>query len=170
MTFTFSDTATITTLSSHTYETLLKDSWSIGSVPNGGYISSLFLLIARQHMIHTHSSLHQPHPINLHLQFLRRTSSSLPATFTVVDLKLDSRITNLHITLSQRNGQNDSNRDNVQGYITMSNLSTEEGLTFPPPSPQSTSCHRPRSARTGTPRNDLRKTCDATFDWLLMEG
>jgi Thioesterase-like superfamily len=131
MTLSFSDTALIKPLSSHIYETPLKDSWSIGAVPNGGYISSLFLLIARQHMSLNHHSLNQPLPINLHLQFLRRTSSSLPATFTVTDQKLGSRITNLHITISQRNGKNGSNRDNVQGYITMSNLSTESGLTLP---------------------------------------
>lgn len=136
MALTFSDIAPIQPLTTHTYSTTLKDSWNIGSVPNGGYITSIFLVVARKHMTLNHLSRNQPHPINLHLEFLRRTSAStntgsIPATFTVRDLKLGSRISNLHITLSQPNGPNHTLRDNVEGYITMSNLHTERGLTLP---------------------------------------
>ena len=73
-----------------------------------------------------------PHPVNLHLEFLRRTSVG-PAIFTVKDVKLGSRISNLHITLSQkRDAANDKgpNQEEVEGYLTLSNISTETGLTL----------------------------------------
>ena len=92
----------------------------------------------------THSNRSSYHPINLHLEFLRRTSAG-PALFTVKDVKLGSRISNLHITLQQRPDASNNDgpyQDEVQGYITMSNLSTEEGLSLdteyhlhPPPLP-----------------------------------
>jgi acyl-coenzyme A thioesterase PaaI-like protein len=80
----------------------------------------------------THHKRSSPHPVNLHLEFLRRTSVG-PALFTVKDVKLGSRISNLHITLSQKqDASNDEGpyQDEAQGYITMSNISTEEGLTL----------------------------------------
>ena len=131
MAIAFSDIASIRSLSSHSYETILKDAWSIGAVPNGGYVSSL-LLVARQHMTLNHPTRRQPHPINLQIQFLRRTSANIPTTFTVRDVKLGSRISNLHITLRQSNGPNRQHRDNVVGHIIMSNLSAEQWLSLPP--------------------------------------
>ncbi|ERF75951.1 hypothetical protein EPUS_01317 [Endocarpon pusillum Z07020] len=136
MALTFSDIAPIQPLTTHTYSTIIEDSWNIGSVPHGGYTTSIFLVVARKHMTLNHPSRNQSHPINLHLEFLRRTSASTntdstPATFTVRDLKLGSRVSNLHITLSQPNGPNHALRDNVEGYIIMSNLHTERGLTLP---------------------------------------
>ena len=77
----------------------------------------------------THQSRSEPHPINLHLEFLRRTSCG-DAVFTVKDIKLGSRISNLHITLSQKQS-NGKVADEVEGYITMSNLASESGLTLP---------------------------------------
>jgi Thioesterase-like superfamily len=131
MALTFSDIAPIKPLTSQTYSTPLKDAWSIGTVPNGGYICSLFLLTARQHMTLNHPSRNQPHAINLHLEFLRRTSADVTAVFSVREIKLGSRISNLHITLSQRNGQDGASRDNVTGYVIMSNMATERGLSLP---------------------------------------
>ncbi|KIW72546.1 hypothetical protein, variant [Phialophora macrospora] len=101
------------------------------AVPNGGYVTSAFLVVARTHMSLTHRS-RSSHPINLHLEFLRRTSVG-PAIFTVKDVKLGSRISNLHITLSQKqDAANDEGpyQDEAEGYITMSNISTEEGLSL----------------------------------------
>jgi acyl-CoA thioesterase FadM len=89
-------------------------------------------------MQHTHANLNQPNPINLHLEFLRRTSVG-PATFHVRDVKLGSRITNLHLTLTQND---DANTSIVEGYIMMSNINSETGLSLktaytllPPPLP-----------------------------------
>lgn len=81
----------------------------------------------------THSRRSEPHPVNLHLEFLRRTSVG-PARFTVKDVKLGSRISNLHIVLSQRSNPADpesSYVDEAEGYVTMSNIHTETGLSLP---------------------------------------
>lgn len=96
-------------------------------VPNGGYITSLFYTVARTHMRTTHPGMHagSPDPITVHLSFLRRTEAG-PATFTVQDTKLGSRTSTLHITLSQKNPDG-SQRDEVAGYITVSNMSAETG-------------------------------------------
>lgn len=99
-------------------------------MPNGGYVTSAFLMVARMHMLETNSSRNSPHPINLHLEFLRRTSAS-EAFFTVTDVKLGARISNLHITLSQRRDPNQPKiEDKVTGYVMMSNMATETGLSL----------------------------------------
>ncbi|OCT46578.1 alpha,alpha-trehalose-phosphate synthase (UDP-forming) [Cladophialophora carrionii] len=129
---TFADVLPIKQLSSHQYALTLENEWCIGTVPNGGYVTSAFLVVARMHMSLTHRARSSPHPINLHLEFLRRTSVG-PAVFTVKDVKLGSRISNLHITLSQKqDASNDEGpyQDEAQGYITMSNVATEEGLSL----------------------------------------
>jgi hypothetical protein len=77
----------------------------------------------------THPSRSAPHPINLHLEFLRRTSIG-QATFRVKDIKLGSRISNLHITLAQPDEEGNL-QDEVEGYITISNIGKETGLTLP---------------------------------------
>jgi hypothetical protein len=112
-------------------------------VPNGGYVTSCFLVVARTHMALTHRNrAAQPHPINLHLEFLRRTSVG-PAVFTVKDVKLGARITNLHVVLSQQKTDDDDEwQDEVEGYITVSDIASETGLSLdteyrphPPPLP-----------------------------------
>ncbi|EXJ79125.1 hypothetical protein A1O3_08626 [Capronia epimyces CBS 606.96] len=126
---TFADVLPVKQLSSHQYTVALENEWCIGTVPNGGYVTSAFLVVARTHMSLTHRSRAEPHPINLHLEFLRRTSIG-PTLFTVKDVKLGARISNLHITLSQQEGPNDQWQDEVEGYITISNLGTEAGLSI----------------------------------------
>jgi hypothetical protein len=106
------------------------DTNTLSPVPNGGYVTSSFLVVARTHMSQTHSTRSEPHAVNLHLEFLRRTSVG-DAIFTVQDVKLGSRISNLHITLSQPKHPGDHDlEDKAQGYITMSNIATEEGLSL----------------------------------------
>ncbi|OAL28137.1 hypothetical protein AYO20_09556 [Fonsecaea nubica] len=126
---TFADVLPIKQLSSHQYTLTLENEWCIGTVPNGGYTTSAFLMVARTHMSLTHGSRSEPHPVNMHLEFLRRTSVG-PAVFTVKDVKLGSRISNLHIVLAQKQEHNGQWQDQVQGYITMSNIATEQGLSF----------------------------------------
>ncbi|KAK5195219.1 hypothetical protein LTR96_002779 [Exophiala xenobiotica] len=130
---TFADVVPIKQVSSHQYTLTLENEWCIGTVPNGGYVTSAFLVVARTHMSLTHSTRSEPHPINLHLEFLRRTCVG-PALFTVKDVKLGARISNLHIILSQRQSPDDPSspyQDEAEGYITMSNISTETGLSLP---------------------------------------
>jgi len=126
---TFADVVPIERLSSHRYTIPLENEWCIGTVPNGGYVTSAFLVVARTHMSLTNHTRSSPHPINLHLEFLRRTSVG-PALFTVTDVKLGARISNLHIVLSQKQDHSDEYQDEAQGYITMSNMATEEGLSL----------------------------------------
>ncbi|KAL1953005.1 hypothetical protein VTO42DRAFT_3776 [Malbranchea cinnamomea] len=132
----------VTPTSSHTYSANLRLEWSIGIVPNGGYITAIFYNVARTHMRTTHPKLHNgsPDPITVHLTFLRRTEPG-PATFRVQDTKLGSRTSTLHITLSQTDADGGV-RDEVAGYITVSNIATEEGPSIttryalvPPPPP-----------------------------------
>jgi hypothetical protein len=96
-------------------------------------------------MARNHSARACPHVVNLHLEFLRRTSAG-PVIFTVKDVKLGQRISNLHITLAQRKDADGANvgpyQDEAEGYITMSNIVTEQGLSldtgytlFPQPLP-----------------------------------
>ncbi|KIX07133.1 uncharacterized protein Z518_05110 [Rhinocladiella mackenziei CBS 650.93] len=126
---TFADVVPIKQLSSHEYTIHLKDEWCVGTVPNGGYVTSSFLVVARTHMALTHPTRSEPHPINLHLEFLRRTSVG-PALFTVKDVKLGARISNLHIVLSQKQAHHDEYQDEAEGYITMSNIAAEQGLSL----------------------------------------
>lgn len=91
----------------------------------------------------THAKRQQPNVINLHLEFIRRTSIGR-GVFTVTDVKLGSRISNLRLTLSQKEEKNADYVDEVEGYVTISNLSNEDGPSFdteyrilPPPLPVS---------------------------------
>lgn len=76
----------------------------------------------------TLAHLNQPHVLNLHLEFLRRTAIG-PGTFTVKDVKLGSRISTVHVSFSQLGPDGDS-REEIVGYVSHSNLATEEGVTL----------------------------------------
>ncbi|WEW60080.1 hypothetical protein PRK78_005564 [Emydomyces testavorans] len=123
----FDEAISIEPLSSHTYAAVLRVEWCIGTVPNGGYVASAFFNAARTHMRQTHPTLHNgsADPITMHLTFLRRTEAG-PAIFRVEDTKLGTRTSTLHIILSQ-NDKNGGLRDEVAGYITISNFDTEDG-------------------------------------------
>ncbi|KAK5076925.1 hypothetical protein LTS08_007479 [Lithohypha guttulata] len=125
---TFADVLPVEQVQSHQYRVNLEEQWCIGTVPNGGYTTSTFMTVASRHMQLTHAKRKQPHVINLHLEFLRRTAQG-EAIFNVKDVKLGSRITNLHLTLAQ---MDDSNKlvDEVEGYITMSDMASETGLSL----------------------------------------
>ncbi|KAE9381353.1 hypothetical protein N431DRAFT_539023 [Stipitochalara longipes BDJ] len=120
---TFAEATGVKALSSHDYEAYFPDDWCIGSVPHGGFVTAVFLQVASTHFSTTLSSQNQPHTIALHLDFLKRTESG-PAKFTVKDTKLGRQTSVIHITLSQ------SDREEVVGYLTNSNLVTESGVTF----------------------------------------
>jgi hypothetical protein len=75
------------------------------------------------HFATTLAKQNQPQTVTLHLDFLRRTQIG-PATFTVKDVKLGRQTSVVHVTLHQEG------REEVVGYITNSNLATEEGVSF----------------------------------------
>jgi len=75
------------------------------------------------HFATTLAKQNQPHTVTLHLDFLRRTQVG-PATFVVKDVKLGRQTSVVHVTLLQ------DGREEVVGYITNSNIATEEGVSF----------------------------------------
>lgn len=123
---TFAEATSIKQLSSHTYEANLRDDWSIGSVPHGGFVTSCFLAVTAKHFGTTLASQKQPHTICLRLEFLKRTETG-PALFTVKDAKIGRQTSVIHVSLCQ--GPNNT-REEVVGYITNSNMATEEGMTL----------------------------------------
>ncbi|KAJ9655189.1 hypothetical protein H2198_005885 [Neophaeococcomyces mojaviensis] len=140
---TFADVLPVQQLESHKYSVNFEYDWCIGTVPNGGYVTTAFMIVASKHMQLTHAKRQQHNVVNLHLEFMRRTAVG-NAFFTVKDVKMGSRISNLHLTLSQKDEHSDELIDEVEGYITMSDMSTEDGLSldtgykiWPPPLPVS---------------------------------
>lgn len=67
--------------------------------------------------------------INLHLEFFRRTAAG-KARFTVREIKIGSRVANLHLTLAQKEEGSDKYIDEVEAYATLSGFAKEEGLSF----------------------------------------
>ncbi|PVH88270.1 hypothetical protein DL98DRAFT_508982 [Cadophora sp. DSE1049] len=119
----FADATAVKALSSHTYEACFPDDWAIGSVPHGGYVTSVFLQVGTTHFKTTLSAQKQPHTIALHLDFLRRTQEGR-ALFTVRDTKLGRQTSVIHITLSQ------DGREEVVGSLTQSDIASESGVSF----------------------------------------
>ncbi|RDL34629.1 Uncharacterized protein BP5553_07757 [Venustampulla echinocandica] len=120
----FEDGTAVKQLSSHTYESHFYDAWCIGTVPHGGYVTSIFQRVASTHFNTTLAAQNQPHTITLHLDFLRRTQAG-PALFTVRDIKLGRQASVIHVTLTQ------AGREEIVGYITNSNMHTETGVSLP---------------------------------------
>jgi hypothetical protein len=108
---------------SHTYTANFSGEWVIGSVPHGGYVTSIFQTVAATHFRTTLASQKQPHLLALHLEFLRRTAVG-PAEFVVRDVKLGRQMSVLHVTLSQ------GAREEIVGYVTHSDLAAETGASF----------------------------------------
>ncbi|KAF3044756.1 hypothetical protein E8E12_010311 [Didymella heteroderae] len=110
-------------VSTNTYSCILHDDWSIGSVPNGGYVTGCVLEVVKTHFSTSLAKQDQPHTIALHIEFLRRTQAG-PALFTVEDVKLGRQASIVHVTMEQ------DGRQEIVAYVTNSNISAEEGFTF----------------------------------------
>ncbi|KAL8856985.1 MAG: hypothetical protein Q9178_006390 [Gyalolechia marmorata] len=106
----FAEATAVKAVNSHTYRGSFLDEWCIG---NALHFS-------------THAACNQLHTITLHLTFLRRTSVG-PALFTIRDVKLGRRTSTVHISLTQNNDAEPS----IVGYLTQSNLHTEDGISLP---------------------------------------
>lgn len=120
----FPQATAVQQLSSHTYRADLQENWCIGTVPHGGYVTSILQQVVRTHFDTTLKKQDQPHTLALHLDFLRRTQTG-PATFTVKDVKLGRQMSIVHVTLTQ------DDREEIVGYITNTNLRKESGVSFP---------------------------------------
>ncbi|RMZ78219.1 hypothetical protein DV738_g4026, partial [Chaetothyriales sp. CBS 135597] len=104
----------------------------------------------------THPTRSCADPINLHLEFMRRTAVG-PAIFSVRDVKIGSRISNLHLTLYQ------------DYYNTGPNIAAESGLSLdtayrplPPPLPADL---KRLSSAEGEDENYLLRRTDAYPDF-----
>ena len=150
----FTQATSIHPLSPTSYSANFPPDWCIGSVPNGGYVSSTILTAAALHSSITLSHLQQPHVICLHLAFLRRTSIG-PAEICFEELKLGSRTSNLSVSLVQHadpSGSSSSGgeaavstgddreersmakgkgRECIHGTLILSNLAIETGISLP---------------------------------------
>ncbi|KAL8843565.1 MAG: hypothetical protein Q9170_000069 [Blastenia crenularia] len=136
----FAEATAIQAIDSHNYLANFPENWCIGSVPHGGFVTSCFLSATVLHFSTTHAARNQPHTITLHLTFLRRTSVG-SARFSIRDVKLGRRTSTVHVTLTQGDAEAEPS---VVGYLTQSNLRTEEGISLqtewklhPPPRPLS---------------------------------
>jgi hypothetical protein len=152
----FAEAAKVERLDSHTYRVNLIDQFCIGTgehnhplpcsrahqdtqdltastVPNGGYVASCILGAAGLHLAGTG----QKDVLNAHFQFLNRTEVG-PAIIIIEDVKLGRQISTLHATLYQyallpeapwiTQG---STRKEVTGYLTMTFLGKEQGISLP---------------------------------------
>ncbi|PYI29141.1 hypothetical protein BP00DRAFT_427841 [Aspergillus indologenus CBS 114.80] len=129
-------------INSHQYSAHLRQDWCIGAVPHGGYTSAILYRLALTHFAHTHPLQYRgpATPIAMQLTFLRRTAVG-PALLNVQDVKLGSRTSTLHVTLTQpkQSGRGVGSEGAVQaeqelkvaGYITVSPAHAEVGLTAP---------------------------------------
>ncbi|KAF9886355.1 hypothetical protein FE257_011500 [Aspergillus nanangensis] len=120
----FEDAIQLEYVSPGNYSADLKWEWSVGSAPNGGYIAAILHRLATDHFHRSHPKQHhsRPAPINLQLQYVRRSDIG-PAALHVRDVKLGARISLIHVTLSQ------NNREKVVGYVTVSDPVSEKGIS-----------------------------------------
>ncbi|KAJ5088235.1 hypothetical protein N7456_011851 [Penicillium angulare] len=115
----------------NTYSASLRPEWCIGTVPHGGYTTSVLYKLATTHFAHAHPNQYSTPaaPISIQLSFLRRTAVG-PVKFEVEDIKLGARTSTIHIKLLQPSEkQKDRLEIKVAGYITVSPPDAEVGLT-----------------------------------------
>lgn len=102
------------------------------SVPNGGYVASVFLAVARTHLL----SRNQPHTISAHWSYVNRTEAGR-ALIRVSNTKIGRGTSVLHIILHQYGLLAEApfispdSPAQVVAYITNGNLSSETGVTLP---------------------------------------
>jgi acyl-CoA thioesterase len=78
------------------------------------------------HFKRTHPKAHNadPWPISMQLVYLRRSDVG-PAELSIKDVKLGRRTSTVHVALSQ------GGRDKVTGYVTVSDVASDTGITLP---------------------------------------
>ncbi|SPQ25001.1 9ad02c6d-722b-4c86-8ea3-fe380191b6f1 [Thermothielavioides terrestris] len=159
----FSEATRVERLDSHAYRVNLVDSF----FPNGGYVASCILRAAGMHL----AQAGQKDVLNAHFQFLNRTETG-PAVIVIEDVKIGRQLSTLHATLYQRAllpqapwiTPGGPTRKEVAVYLTMTDLSKEQGISLP----TSFSLQHPVAA---PPRPDfaaLRQDRDAHW-WRLRQ-
>ncbi|GFP55886.1 hypothetical protein TASIC1_0006005600 [Trichoderma asperellum] len=125
-------------LDDNTFEANLSPSFCIGSVPNGGYVATVFLRVAREYL----SPRNQPDTIAAHWEFLSRTASGR-AILVVEEVKPGRSISVIHVSLYQTgllpqapwissgtvNGRAKSEKV-VVAYLTNKSIAAESGVSL----------------------------------------
>ncbi|KAL6863703.1 thioesterase-like superfamily domain-containing protein [Trichoderma novae-zelandiae] len=140
----------VTRLDEKTFAANLSPSFCIGSVPNGGYVATIFLRVAKEYL----TPRNQPDTIAAHWEFLNRTISG-PAILAVEEAKPGRSISVLHVSLYQGNlvpqapwistgGGKQKSEKVVVAYLTNRSIAAEKGISYstgwslqpsPPPLP-----------------------------------
>ncbi|CAM1505848.1 Fc.00g114850.m01.CDS01 [Cosmosporella sp. VM-42] len=119
-------------LDERTYAVELTKAFCVGTVPNGGYVASIFLRVASDYL----APRNQPDPIAAHWQFLNATHAG-PAVVLVEEAKIGRGMSVVHLTLFQDDLLEKSpwvsskTKKQVVAYITNGRLETEKGVTLP---------------------------------------
>ncbi|KAL7918560.1 thioesterase-like superfamily domain-containing protein [Trichoderma austrokoningii] len=125
-------------LDDKTFEANLSPSFCVGTVPNGGYVATVFLRVAREYL----TPRNQPDTIAAHWEFLSRTVTGR-AILVVEEIKPGRSMTVIHISLYQTgllsqapwissgtvNGRAKSERV-VLAYLTNKNIASESGINL----------------------------------------
>ncbi|KAB5531392.1 thioesterase-like superfamily-domain-containing protein [Coniochaeta sp. 2T2.1] len=121
-----------TRLDSHTYAVNLQACYTIGTVPNGGYVCCTLLQAAHVHL----SPRSQPDTVTAHFEFLNRSETG-PAVVIVEDIKLGRSLSVLHVTLYQRGLLSHApwitpgtSRREVAAYVTNGSIASEQGVSL----------------------------------------
>ncbi|PSR80558.1 thioesterase-like superfamily-domain-containing protein [Coniella lustricola] len=129
----FTNATQVHRLDSHTYSVNLDKAYSIGAVPNGGYVASCILSAARAHL----EARGQPDTLSAHFHFPNRTTVG-PAIVTIDDIKIGSQLSMLQLTLwqgglslSQSPWIQPDSRRCVVTYTSRINQETYTGMTIP---------------------------------------
>ncbi|KAH6609931.1 thioesterase family [Trichoderma cornu-damae] len=129
----------VTRLDDKTFAANLSPSFCVGTVPNGGYVATVFLRVAKEYLVHKN----QPDTIVAHWEYLNRTIAG-PAVLVVDEAKPGRSITVLHVSLYQggllprapwisteaEGGKPKSERV-VVAYLTNKSIAAEKGIDLP---------------------------------------
>lgn len=102
------------------------------TVPNGGYVASIFLRVSSAYL----TPRNQPDPFAGHWQFLNATHAG-PAVLVVEEVKTGRATSVVHVTLYQEGLTSsspwisDKSKKMVVAYITNTRLELEKGVTLP---------------------------------------
>ncbi|EQL01821.1 thioesterase family protein [Ophiocordyceps sinensis CO18] len=104
------ETTRVTRLDESTYSAHLSPAYCIGTVPNGGYVASIFLHAAKAYM----AARGQPDALAVHWQFLGRTRAG-PAVIRIAEAKTGRAVSVLHMTLHQSRDSSSAGRSRMGG-------------------------------------------------------
>ncbi|KAH8667206.1 thioesterase-like superfamily-domain-containing protein [Ilyonectria robusta] len=127
----FDKDSQVSKLDDTTFAANLTKAFCVGTVPNGGYVASIFLRVASAYL----SPRNQPDPIAAHWQFLNATHEG-PAILVVENTKPGRGVSVIHITLYQGGllpqapWVSPQSKKRAVAYITNSLLAGENGITF----------------------------------------